>query len=150
MPFSLAKYLLKVSCEYDMSLMKKNIMINFIIDTAGEKIFLKIISDDTEYINNNNNCRENFDKFVKIIFNFLEKNNINLSEIDNILINQGPGKYTSIRSAISIAKALKISNKVNIYGYYSSQIIDNNYDILLNLLKEGRLTKNFIQPKYSI
>ena len=150
MPFSLAKYLLKVSCECDMSLMKKNTMINFIIDTTGEKIFLKIISDDTEYINNNNNCRENFDKFVKIIFNFLEQNNINLSKIDNILINQGPGKYTSIRSAISIAKALKISNKVNIYGYYSSQIIDNNYDILLNLLKEGRLTKNFIQPKYSI
>ncbi len=133
-----------------MSLMKKNTMINFIIDTTGEKIFLKIISDNKEYINNNNNCRENFDKFVKIIFNFLQQNNINLSKIDNILINQGPGKHTSIRSAISIAKALKISNKINIYGYYSTQIIDNNYDILLNLLKEGRLTKNFIQPKYSI
>ena len=48
-----------------------------------------------------------------------------------------------------IAKALKISNKTNIYGYYSSQIIDNNYNILIKLLKEGRLTKNFIQPKYS-
>ena len=70
MPFSLAKYLLKVSCEYDMSLMKKNIMINFIIDTAGEKIFLKIISDDTEYINNNNNCRENFDELVKIMVDY--------------------------------------------------------------------------------
>ena len=131
-----------------MSLIKKNIMTSFIIDTTGEKIFLKIISGDKEYINNNNNCRENFDKFVKIIFGFLEQNNINLSKIDNIFINQGPGKYTSIRSAISIAKALKISNKINIYGYYSTQIIDNNYDILFNLLKEGRLTKNFIQPKY--
>ena len=123
-------------------------MTNFIIDTAGEIIFLKIISDTEEYINNHDNSRENFDKLVKIIFNFFEENNINLSKIDNIFINQGPGKYTSIRSAISIVKALRISNKVNIYGYYSSQIINNNYDILIKLLKEGRLTKNFIQPKY--
>ena len=124
-------------------------MTNLIIDTAGEKIFLKIISDGKEYINKYDNCIEKFDELVKIIFNFFEKNNINLSNIDNIFINQGPGKYTSIRSAMSIAKAIKISNKINIYGYYSTQIIDNNYDILINLLKEGRLTKNFIQPKYS-
>ena len=57
-------------------------------------------------------------------------------------------KYTSVRSAISIVKGLKISKKINIYGYYSTQIIDNNYDILLKLLKQGRLTKNLIQPKY--
>ena len=75
-------------------------------------------------------------------------NNIQLSNINNIFINQGPGKFTSIRSAISIVKAIKISNNVNIYGFNSSQIINNNYDILLKLLDEGRLTKNFIQPKY--
>tara|TARA_Y100001970_G_C14101975_1_gene785963 strand:+ start:721 stop:1098 length:378 start_codon:yes stop_codon:yes gene_type:complete len=123
-------------------------MNNLIIDTAGEKIFLKIITKDKEYINNHDNCRENFDEIVKIIFNFLHKNNINLSKIENVFINQGPGKYTSIRSAISIAKALKISKNVNIYGYYSKQINNNNYDILMKLLEEGRLTKNFIQPKY--
>ena len=124
-------------------------MTNLIIDTAGEKIFLKIITKNKEYINNYDNCRENFDELVKIIFNFLDQNNINLLKIDNIFINQGPGKYSSIRSAISIVKALRISNKVNIYGYYSSQIINNNYDILIKLLKEGRLTNNFIKPKYS-
>tara|TARA_Y100000590_G_scaffold258181_1_gene289861 strand:+ start:610 stop:987 length:378 start_codon:yes stop_codon:yes gene_type:complete len=123
-------------------------MTNFIIDTAGEKIFLKIILDGKEYINKHNNSRENFDGLVTIIFNFIKQNNINLSKIDNIFINQGPGKYTSIRSAVSIAKALKISHNINIYGYYSTQIINNNYDILIKLLEEGRLTKNFIQPKY--
>ena len=123
-------------------------MNNLIIDTVGEKIFLKIITEDKEYINKHDNCRENFDEIVKIIFNFLDKNNISLSKIDNVFINQGPGKYTSIRSAISIAKALKISKNVNIYGYYSTQINNNNYDTLMKLLEEGRLTKNFIQPKY--
>ena len=124
-------------------------MNNLIIDTAGEKIFLKFISSKEEYNINYDNSRENFDEIVKIIFNFIGKNNKSLSMIDNIFINQGPGKYTSIRSGISIVKALKISNKVNVYGYNSTQIINNNYDILLDLLKQGRLTKNFIQPKYS-
>ena len=123
-------------------------MNNLIIDTAGEKIFLKIISNDKEYNIKHDNCRENFDELVNLVFNFLEVNFINLSKIDNIFINQGPGKFTSIRSAISIVKALKITKNINIYGYYTSQISNNNYNILLRLLEEGRLTKNFIQPKY--
>ena len=127
----------------------KNNMVNFIIDTAGENIFLKIISKEIEYNIKHENSRENFDTLVELIFNFINENNIELSKIDNIFVNQGPGKYSSIRSAISIVKALKITRKVNIYGYYSSQIVKNNYYILLKLLKEGRLTKKFIQPKYS-
>ena len=123
-------------------------MNNLIIDTAGEKIFLKIISNDKEYNIKHDNCRENFDELVNLVFSFLEVNFINLSKIDNIFINQGPGKFTSIRSAISIVKALKITKSVNIYGYYTSQISNNNYNILLKLLEEGRLTKNFIEPKY--
>ena len=95
-----------------------------------------------------NNYRENFDEIVKIIFNFLDKNNINLSKNDNIFVNQGPGKFTSIRAAISVAKALKFTKKLNIYGYNSEQITNNNHNILLKLLKEGRLTKNLIRPKY--
>ncbi len=123
-------------------------MNNLIIDAAGEKILLKIISKDKEYNIKHDNSRENFDEFIKLVFNFLKENYIFLSENDNIFINQGPGKYTSIRSAISLAKGLRISKKVNIYGYYTSQITDNNHNILFKLLKEGRLTKDFIQPKY--
>jgi len=123
-------------------------MNNLIIDTAKEEIFLKFISKNKEYIIKYDNSRENFDELVNIIFNFLKENCIDLSTVDNVFINQGPGKYTSIRSAISLVKALKISRNINIYGYYSSQITNNNHNILIKLLKEGRLTKDFIQPKY--
>ncbi len=124
-------------------------MNNLIIDTAGEKILLKIISKEREYNIKYDNSRKNFDELVKIIFDFLDQYNIKISKIDNIFVNQGPGKYTSIRSAISVAKAIRISKKINIYGYYSTQIVNNNYGNLVELIKEGRLTNNFIQPKYS-
>ena len=123
-------------------------MANLIIDTAGENIFFKIISKDIEYNIKHENSRENFDTLVELVFNFINENNIELSKIDNIFVNQGPGKYSSIRSAISIVKALKITKNINIYGYYSTQISNNDYNILLKLLKEGRLTKKLIQPKY--
>ena len=124
-------------------------MNNLIIDTAGEKILLKIISKEREYNIKYDNSRKNFDELVKIIFDFLDQYNIKISKIDNIFVNQGPGKYTSIRSAISVVKAIRISKKINIYGYYSTQIVNNNYGNLVKLIKEGRLTNNFIQPKYS-
>ena len=123
-------------------------MKNLIIDTAGEKILFKIITDDKEYNIKHDNCTENFDKLVILVFNFLRENHIDLSNIDNVFVNQGPGKYTSLRSAISLAKGFKISRNINVYGFYSSQIINNNHNMLLKLLKEGRLTKDFIQPKY--
>ena len=97
-------------------------MNNLIIDTAGKEIFLKIICKGKEYIFSIITV-ENFDKLVILVFDFLKENRVDLINIDNVLINQGPGKYTSIRSAISIVKALKISKKINIYGYSSSQII---------------------------
>ena len=83
-----------------------------------------------------------------LVFEFLNRYDIELSKINNIFVNQGPGKYTSIRSAISLVKAINVSMNINIYGYFSSQITNNNYKNLINLLEEGRLTKNFIQPKY--
>ena len=123
-------------------------MNNLIIDTASEEIVLKIISNGKEYNIKHDNSRKNFDELVNLVFNFLKENHIDLSIIDNVFINQGPGKYTSIRSAISLVKGLKITKNINVYGYYNSQIINNNHNILIQLLEEGRLTKDFIQPKY--
>ena len=108
-------------------------MNNLIIDTASEEILLKIITKDEEYNIKHNNSREKFDNLVNLVFNFLKKNHIDLSKIDNVFINQGPGKYTSIRSAISIVKALKVAKNISVYGYYTSQIPNNKHNILLKL-----------------
>ena len=125
-----------------------NSMNNLIIDAANEKILFKIITISKSYTSEYPNSRENFDKLTILLFNFLKENNMKISKIDNILVNQGPGKFSGIRSSIALAKALSITNKLNLYGFNSQQIELKDYKKVLNLLKKGILKKNLIKPNY--
>ncbi len=123
-------------------------MKNLIIDAAGNKIFFKIISNDKSYTSDYPNSRENFDKFVILLFNFLKKNKINIKEINNIFVNQGPGKFSGIRSSIAVAKAISVTNNLNLYGFNVNDLKNMNYDNIINLFKKDKLTKNLINPIY--
>lgn len=124
-------------------------MINLIIDAAKDKIFIKIIADDKSYTSEYINSRENIDKFVVLLFKFLEKNRINIKEINNIFINQGPGKFSGIRASLAAAKGLSVSNQLNLYGFDSNQVNDQNYNEIIDLFNKGLLRKNLIKPQYS-
>ena len=124
-------------------------MKNLIIDAAADKIFFKVINDNESYTSDHTNSRENFDKFVTLLFNFLKKNKINIKEINNIFVNQGPGKFSGIRTSISAAKALSLTNKLNLYGFDSKLVKNQNYDKIIDLFNKGLLIKNLIKPQYS-
>ena len=124
-------------------------MNNLIIDAAADKIFFKVINDNESYTSDYPNSRENFDKFVTLLFNFLKKNKINIKEINNIFVNQGPGKFSGIRTSISTAKALSLTNKLNLYGFNSEHVKNQNYDKIIDLFNKGLLIKNLIKPQYS-
>ena len=98
--------------------MKKKTKKNLIIDAASEKIIFKIIDQNKIYTNDYENSRKNFDKFAILLFNFLEKKMISFDFVDKVLINLGPGKYSSIRTSISTFKALNL-----IYKFDSEVII---------------------------
>ena len=139
--------MLLFSCALEF-IVNNNSMNNLIIDAANEKILFKIITISKSYTSEYPNSRENFDKLTILLFNFLKENNMKISKIDNILVNQGPGKFSGIRSSIALAKALSITNKLNLYGFNSQQIEIKDYKKVLNLLKKGILKKNLIKPNY--
>tara|TARA_B100001029_G_C15055401_1_gene453944 strand:+ start:364 stop:735 length:372 start_codon:yes stop_codon:yes gene_type:complete len=123
-------------------------MITLIIDAAKDKVFFKIINDYKSYTNEFSNSRENFDKFTSLLFNFLKKNNVNVSKINNILVNQGPGKSSGIKASIAVVKALSITNQLNLYGFKSHQLKNNQYDEIFELFVKGKLKKNLIKLNY--
>ena len=121
---------------------------NLIIDAANEKIIFKIIDNNKIYTNDYENSRKNFDRFAILLFKFLEKKMTNFDVIDKVLLNLGPGKFSSIRTSISTLKALNILYKFKIYGFSSKDVEKSNYTRVLQLLKKGKLIKNLIKPLY--
>ena len=123
-------------------------MNNLIIDAANDKIFFKIIADKKSYTSEIVNNRENFDKLTLLIVKFLDNNHLNINEINNIFVNQGPGKFSGIRASLATAKALSFVNKIDLYGFNSDQIINKNYTKVIDLFNKGLLNKNLIKPQY--
>ena len=119
-----------------------------IVDAARDKIFFKIITDKESYTSDYFNSRENFDKFNVLLSSFLMNNNIKTKDIDVAFINQGPGNYSSIRISIATIKALKLVNSFDLYGFKTRDVINENYDKIIELFKKGDLIKNLIKIEY--
>ena len=123
-------------------------MNNLVIDAANDKIFFTIMADNKSYTSEFSNNRENFDKLTILLLKFLEKNDLNIKNISNIFVNQGPGKFSGIRSSLATAKGISFANKIDLYGFSSDQAINQNYEEIIELFNKGLLIKNLIKPQY--
>ena len=124
-------------------------MKNLIIDAAKEEIFFSIITNSKSYNTSYINSRENFDKFMELLLVFFKKNKIKLKDIEKIFVNQGPGKLSNIRASVATAKAIALSNNINLYGFNSKDFDGKNYKKLLKLKKNKLLNKELIKTQYS-
>ena len=124
-------------------------MNTLIINAANEKILLSLISDIESYTTTHANSRENFDKIMNLITNFLDKHNFSFDKINQIFVNQGPGKISSIRNSISIAKGIAFAKNIDLYGFLSEHLTDKGVDQLVKVDKKNFTNINLIKPLYS-
>ena len=128
--------------------MNKNKIVDLIIDATGNKILFKLISKNKTYTNEHENCRKNFDKISVLLMKFLSKKQYSFEKVRNVFINQGPGKYTSIRTSMAMIKALQLVYGFNYYGFNNKDVVDGNYEKILQLFRQKKLIKNLIKPLY--
>ena len=124
-------------------------MNTLIINAADDKILFTLITEIESYTTAHINSRENFDKIMILIMNFLKKHNSNLDEITQIFVNQGPGKVSSIRNSIAIAKGIAFAKNIDLYGFLSEHLTDKSLDQLVKIDKKNFTNINLIKPLYS-
>ena len=120
-----------------------------VIDGTQSKVVFFSYFNNNSYNKSFEASKNNNDKFSLLLSEFFKENNINLSKLNNVFINQGPGKFSGIRNSIAVAKALAFTNKLNLYGFNSNDIKGANYMDIVDLYKKGALIKNLIKPNYS-
>ena len=95
-----------------------------------------------------NKHRNNNDKLVISILELFKKNNIIVDKNFAILVNMGPGSFSSIRASFSVAKGIKISIGANIYGYKKNQLSVFNLENIEKLINKKKLENKLIKPIY--
>tara|TARA_B100000767_G_scaffold95472_1_gene91846 strand:- start:211 stop:594 length:384 start_codon:yes stop_codon:yes gene_type:complete len=125
-------------------------MINdfLIINCTGkdDKIGLKI--DNSFYIHNFQTKSKNNEILALTILNFLKKHKVNIDGNFSILVNSGPGSFSSIRVALAVAKGIKISKNIQLYGFKNSDLLQFSLVNIEILINKNLIEKKLIKPLY--
>ena len=126
-------------------------MNKLIIDAAKDKVFFMIIDNDNSYNIVYENSKNNYEKLVMLINEFLLSKNLNFKKISQIYVNRGPGSFAGIRNSISIVKAFHLTNKIDYYCYSFQDFKgekDLSYANIPYLCEKFKIEKNLINPIY--
>ena len=119
-----------------------------IINCIGkeDKIGLKVNNDF--FIHDFNLKLKNNDQLVTNILNLVNKYKVNFDANFSVLVNFGPGSFSSLRISLAVAKGIKISKKINLFGFKNSDLGEFNLANIEVLIKKDLLQKNLIKPLY--
>ena len=122
---------------------------NFLIISCigkNDKIGLKV--NDNFFIHEFNSKSKNNDQLVISILNLVKKHKVNFNSDFSILVNFGPGSFSSMRVSLAVAKGIKLSKKTTIYGFKDSDLGQFNPANIDLLIKKNLMQKNLIKPLY--
>ena len=124
-------------------MIKDFLIFNFI--GKENKIGLRI--NNSFYVHDFDKKTDN-DQLVLSVLNMIKKHKVNIDMNFSVLINVGPGSFSSLRSSLAVAKGIKISKKINLFGYKNSDLSQFTVDNIDLLIKKNLVQKNLIKPIY--
>jgi len=98
-----------------------------------DKIGLKI--NNNFFIHYFDQKIKNNDQLVLNILNLIKKHKVNFNNNFSILVNNGPGSFSTIRVSLAVAKGIKISKKINLFGFKNLDLGHfslKNIEVLIN------------------
>ena len=112
----------------------------------SDKIGLKV--DDDFFIHDFNNKVKNNDQLVISILNLKKKHKVIFDHNFTVLVNSGPGSFSSIRAALAVARGIKLSKSINLLGFKNSDLGQFSLANIELLIKKQLIQKKLIKPLY--
>ena len=119
-----------------------------IINCIGknDKIGLRI--DSNFFIHDFNFKIKEKDQLIVNIIELIKKHKVNLGTDFSVLVNSGPGSFSSMRISLAIAKGIKLAKKTNLFGFKDYDLGQFNLVNIELLIKKNLIEKNLIKPLY--
>ena len=119
-----------------------------IINCTGknDKIGLKI--NNNFFIHDFQTKIKNNEILVQSILNLINKHKVIINKDFTVLVNNGPGSFSTIRVALAVAKGMKISNNVELFGYKDEDLSQFNLENIEVLINKKLIEKKLIKPLY--
>jgi len=119
-----------------------------IINCTGknDKIGLKV--GNNFFIHSFKNSIVKNENLVLSILDLVNKHKVKINENFTVLVNSGPGSFSSLRIALAVAKGIKISKNVKLYSYKDDNLTDFKLENIEVLINKNLLEKNLIKPLY--
>ena len=119
-----------------------------IINCTGknDKVGLKI--NNNFFVHDFQTKIQNNEILVSTILNLTKKHKANINKDFTVLVNNGPGSFSTIRVALAVAKGIKISNNVNLFGFKDKDLLQFNLENIEVLINKNLIEKKLIKPLY--
>jgi tRNA A37 threonylcarbamoyladenosine modification protein TsaB len=119
-----------------------------IINCIGKNDKIGLRVNENFFIHVFNSKTKKRDHLVIDVLNLIKKHKVNLTSSFSILINSGPGSFSSLRISLAIAKGIRISKKIKLFGFKDSDLGQFSLANIELLIQKNLLEKNLINPLY--
>ena len=119
-----------------------------IINFTGKNNSIALRTNSKFFIKKFQKNMKNNNLLVNNIFQFIKQKNAYIDKNFSVIVNVGPGSFSSIRISLAIGKGIRISKGVKLYGYNDADLYKFNRKNIELLIKKNLIENNLIKPVY--
>lgn len=91
-------------------------MKSLILDSATKTLYISLVDDGNvlyeKYVEGRNDHAKNI---VFLVDEALKSNSLSCDDLDKVIVGYGPGSYTGVRMAVTVAKMIAVFKHVDLY-----------------------------------
>ena len=116
-------------------------MLSLVLDSANKELLVALFKDNLKVDETRYEARQRQSEYMlPELDKILKRNNIDPKSINEVIVTVGPGSYTGVRIALTIAKIYAYTLNIPCYAISSLQVLENpnKPSICLENARSGR------------